>query len=134
MTSTNAYSRDLRLKTLAAIDRGIPRKVRELRKPEVGLPRIHFPHTQVNSVRLLWPGDFGDEYQELDRHRRVERRGRALPHQETCGSRTAAPERRGGSVAGRSYLPRDLKGRLPVWLGGGAEDREDALRWHPLPK
>jgi transposase len=26
MTSMNAYSRDLRLKTLAAIDRGIPRK------------------------------------------------------------------------------------------------------------
>ena len=40
----------------------------------------------------------------------------------------------GGSVAGRSYLPRDLEGRLPVWVGGGGEDREDALRWHPLPK
>jgi transposase len=26
MPSTNAYSRDLRLKTLTAIDRGIPRK------------------------------------------------------------------------------------------------------------
>jgi hypothetical protein len=46
MLSMNAYSKDLRLKTLAAIDRGIPRKEVEptVRCPET-LRQEHHPHS-----------------------------------------------------------------------------------------
>src|SRR5215213_2881372 len=55
MTSMNAYSRDLRLKTLAAIERGIPRKGGP--RPLRGLPLYHRTLAQEETPHRGRPDD-----------------------------------------------------------------------------